>query len=181
MAYPNDDPVSEFEETLRKRATTQYAASDKRAKQHQLAAARWGVTHRGLTSTAAVASAIAGTTLLTSGTGGWRVVAGILALMAAAFSTLDVTLKAGQLEEDHKRGFDGFTRMRTKWMQFKYVTLELDNSRQELAAEFQQLITERDQLSERLPAPPRWAVKIVDAERAKKKASRKQSAGDSNS
>jgi hypothetical protein len=132
-----------------------------RAEEHQIAAGGWGLTHRGLTSLAAVASAIAGTTLLTSAKGEWRIVAGILALVAAALSTLDTTLKAGQLAEDHKRGFDGFTRMRTKWLQFQDVTLRLGHSEQKFAEEFQQLVAERDQLSERVPAPPRWAKCMV--------------------
>jgi hypothetical protein len=51
--------------------------------------------------------------------------------------------------------------MRTKWLQFQDVTLELDHSQQALAEEFQRLIAERDQLSERVPAPPRWAKYMV--------------------
>lgn len=117
--------------------------------------------HRGLTSTAAVTAAIAGTSLLTAATGGWRIAAGVLALTAAVLSTLDTTLKAAQSAEDHKRGFDGFTRMRTRFVQFGFVTVKLDQTPQQLAETFQGLVNERDQLSERVPAPPQWSIKTV--------------------
>jgi hypothetical protein len=115
---------------------------------------------------AAVAAAIAGTTLLTAAGGAWRIVAGAIALLAAVFSTLDTTLKAGQLTEEHKRAFDGFTRMRTKWLQFQDITLALGQTDKELAEEFQRLIVERDQLSEQVPPPPEWARTIVAARKS---------------
>jgi hypothetical protein len=171
-AMPEDSPRPEprdpfiprnpFTTTLAKRAESQRIGSDTRADEHQLAAGFWGIVHRGLTSIAAVSAAIAGTSLLTAAKGGWRIAAGILALIASALSALDTTLRAGQLAEDHKRGFDGFTRMRTKWLQFESVTLGLRHTDQELAEEFQRLVSERDQLSERVPAPPRWAAKRVE-------------------
>lgn len=164
MSESSDSRIK-FIETLRRRAESQRIGSDTRSEEHQLAAGFWGVVHRGLTSTAAVTSAIAGTSLLTSATGAWRIAAGILALVAAALSTLDTTLRAGQLAEEHKRGFDGFTHMRTRWVQFEYVTLGLGHSEQQLAEEFQRIITERDQLSERVPAPPQWAKNKVKRER----------------
>ena len=141
---------------LRKDASAQFNGSHKRAMQHNVAAGFWGIVHRGLTATAAVASAIAGTTVFTVATGGWRIAGGVLALVAAALSTLDVTLRAGQLAEDHKRGFDGFTQMRTKWLQFKDVDMNLGSSPEDLAAEFRKLIGDRGQLSERVPAPLGW-------------------------
>lgn len=52
--------------------------------------------------------------------------------------------------------------MRTKWVQFKYVTLGLRQTERQLAEEFQRLVSERDQLSERVPAPPGWATKRVE-------------------
>lgn len=163
------DPAAEFVEELRRRAKDQNTGSGYRAEEHQLAAGFWGVTHRGLTTTAAVASAVAGTTLLASTTGAWRIVAGVLALVAAGLSTLDTTLKAGQLAEGHKHGYDGFTRMRTKWLQFQAISLRLVQNTQELAAKFESLVTDRDQLSEQVPAPPQWAKRRVRRRRKREK------------
>lgn len=59
--------------TLEIRAENQRIQSDARADEHQLAAGFWGIVHRGLTSIAAVSAAIAGTSLLTSATGAWRI------------------------------------------------------------------------------------------------------------
>jgi len=146
-----------FIETLEVRAENMSSQSNRRADVHRLAAGFWGLVHRGLTSIAAVSAAIAGTSLLTSATGGWRIAAGILALMAAVLSALDTTLRAGQLAEEHKRGFDGYIRIRTKWVQFRYVTLGLQYTENQLAEEFQRIVAESDQLAERIPAPPQWA------------------------
>jgi hypothetical protein len=59
--------------------------------------------------------------------------------------------------------------MRTKWVQFRYVTLRLQYTDNQLAEEFQRIIAERDQLAERVPAPPQWAIRRVQAEESRAK------------
>lgn len=157
-------------EDVKRIAGNMYVGAEKRAEEHALASARWGVVHRGLVTAAAVLSSIAGAAILADASGAWRVVTGVIALVSAAAASAEATLKAGDLAEGHKRAADGFTSLRTKWVRLKQFTCNLNPDNREVLASFDELVKERDDLFKSVPLRPWWARRRVERRKRQEEA-----------
>ena len=101
---------------LRSRAEDQRIGAGTRAEEHALAVHRWALIHRLLVVAAAIGSAGASASLLNGGDSASRLIAGCLSAAAALAAATDLALGARETLDGHKRGLDGFTRLRTQWL-----------------------------------------------------------------
>lgn len=164
---------------LKRLAGNQFVGADRRSQEHWVSSVRWGFAHRGFATAAAVLSAVAGASIFSDAQGGWRVAAGVVALIASALAAVEATLKGGELAESHKRGYDGFTALRTKWLQYQNFTCDSGLAPDELVSRFEALVNERDELSKQVPVPGFWAKRTIRrrvATEEKRKASDSQRA-----
>ena len=134
-----------------------------RSKEHLVAARRWERGAIYLTVGTALASAFAGTSILANADGGALLtVAGVLALLAAGLQAAASALRPQEIVAGHKRGADGFAALRTQFNRLRYVAAnDPDKTLEDMDAEFQALLRERDALAAEVPAVPEWAKRSV--------------------
>jgi hypothetical protein len=97
------------------RARTQALGCSRRAREHELAYRRWKFWSSLLGVLTAIGATVAASTLLLADTGGARaVVAGLVALAAAAFATVNASFLQGRVEENRVAGA-AYTNLRTRY------------------------------------------------------------------
>jgi hypothetical protein len=148
-------------------AKDQVTGAGMRAEEHTQAVRTWTMIHRSLAVIAAVFSAVAGAAIFCQAEGGWRILAGVLSVVAATAAAAEVSLGARTTMETHKHGADGFASLRTKWyllsndIESSDPPLDFDDVR----VRFETLVRERDELSKAVPVPTGWAKKRVRRQR----------------
>jgi len=97
------------------RARGQALACSRRAREHELAYRRWKFWSSLLGVLTAIGATVAASTLLLADTGGARaVVAGLVALAAAAFATINASFLQGRVEEN-RVARAAFTNLRSRY------------------------------------------------------------------
>ncbi len=160
---------TELHQQLRKLANNTSIGCDWRAEEHFQAARRWSSVHRWLALPAAVIAGIAGTAIIAESKDETLVlVAGILALVVAALTAASGVLIPDERASQHKKGFDGFSSLRTRFLVFRDVTLKLRRSDEDLQKELSALLDRRDELAAAVPETPMWARRKVARLREKR-------------
>jgi hypothetical protein len=137
---------------------------NRRADEHHLQARTWSSVNRWLTLPAAVLAGAAGTALLTDSTNQTAVlIAGGVALIVAALTAASHALGPDALASQHKKGYDGFSSLGTRFEMFRDCTLEMNRSNEELTTELNDLLTTRDKLAATVPETSMRARKKVGA------------------
>jgi hypothetical protein len=113
----------------------------------------------GIVGTAIIANSEDQTTVL---------VAGILTLVVAAMTAASGVLTPDEQANRHKKGFDGFSSLRTRFLVFRDCTLELQRSGEQLTDELRELLDKRDALASAVPETPRWARNRVEKQRKRR-------------
>lgn len=125
---------------------------DTRADEHYQQARTWSSINRKLTLPAAVLAGAAGTAIIAdSSTEIVVLIAGAVALVVAALTAASHVLGANDLANQHKKGFDGFSALATRFQVFRECTLQLQRSNEELMTELSELLDKRNALAAALP------------------------------
>jgi hypothetical protein len=164
----------ELRQDLYKLANSTSIGCDWRAAEHFQAARRWSSVHRWLALPAAVLAGIAGTAIIAESADETIVViAGVVALIVAALTAASGVLAPDERANQHKKGFDGFSSLRTRFLVFRDCTIELPRSGEALTQELSALLDKRDELAAAVPETPRWAQNRVRRERTQGAARRR--------
>jgi len=156
----------EVREHLHKLANNTSIGCDWRAAEHYQAARRWSSVHRWLALPAAVLAGVAGTAIIADSTNEALVlVSGVIALMVAGLTAASGVLTPDARASEHKKGFDGFSSLRTRFLMYRDCTLLLEGSEQELADQLTGLLDRRDELAAVVPETPLWAQRKVRRQR----------------
>ena len=139
---------------------------DWRAAEHYQAARRWSSVHRWLALPAAVIAGAAGTAIIADSSNESLVlIAGLAALLVASLTAAAGVLTPDERANQHKKAFDGFSALRTRFLVFRDCTLWLEMTDEELTQALTELLNKRDELAAAVPEPPRWAQRKVRRER----------------
>lgn len=131
------------------RARNQAISCSRRAREHELAYRRWKFWSSLLGVLTAIGATVAASTLLLADTGGARaVVAGLVALAAAAFATVNASFLQGRVEES-RVARAAFTNLRSR-----YSLLADLPPKEILAARAQFDDIERAHIQAEIEAPP---------------------------
>jgi hypothetical protein len=124
--------------------------------------------HRWLALPAAVIAGAAGTAIIAdSNNESLVLIAGLATLFVASLTAASGVLTPDEQANQHKRAFDGFSALRTRFLVFRDCTLWLQRSDDELTKALTELLTKRDELAAAVPEPPRWAQRKVKRDRRK--------------
>jgi len=139
---------------------------NRRADEHHLQARTWSSVNRWLTFPAAVLAGAAGTAIFADSTDETVVlIAGGIALLVAALTAASHVLAPDELANQHKKGFDGFAALGTRFEMFRDCTLELQRSNEQLTTELTDLLDKRDELAATVPETSMRARKKVGTKR----------------
>jgi hypothetical protein len=134
----------------------------RRADEHHVQARTWSSVNRWLSLPAAVLAGIAGTAIIANSTDQTLVlIAGSISLLVAALTAASHVLAPDQLANQHKKGFDGFSSLATRFELFRDCALELQRSNEQLTTELTDLLDRRDKLAATVPETSMRARKIV--------------------
>lgn len=162
-------PGDDLRAQLRKLANSTSIGCDWRAAEHYQAARRWSSVHRWLALPAAVIAGAAGTAIIAESSNESLVlIAGLAALLVASLTAAAGVLTPDERANQHKKAFDGFSALRTRFLVFRDCTLWLQRTDEELTHELTELLNKRDELAAAVPEPPRWAQRKVKRERTKR-------------
>jgi hypothetical protein len=136
------------------RARSRGLGCSKRAREHELAYRRWRFWSSLLGVLTAVGSAVAASTLLLADTGGGRAVAaGIIALLAAAFATVNTSFLQSRVEEN-RAARAAFTNLRSRYFLLRDLPpKELPAAK----AQFEDIERGHAQAEIESPPPEAWA------------------------
>jgi hypothetical protein len=147
--------------TLRERAQGIWYDCAARAEEHRVSTVRWNFWSMWLGFGAAFATAVAGVSFLASAKAGtWlAIVAGALALIAAAATAANTALQPRVRADEHKRAFDAYEILRKDLRDFMDLTLAREP--QSAYDTYGKLARRRRELQSEAPAIEEWARKKV--------------------
>jgi hypothetical protein len=154
-------------EALRKLADNTSIGCGWRAAEHYQAARRWSSVHRWLSLPAAVIAGAAGTAIIANTSDQTLVlIAGLAGLLVAGLTAASGVLTPDERANQHKKAYDGFSALLTRFRVFRDATLRSQRSDEELTQTLTKLLDQRDELAAVAPEPPLWAQrKVVRARR----------------
>lgn len=129
------------------------------AKGHYNVAARWQYVHLWIGIPNAVLAAIAGLSAFQ----GCDLVAGALAILVAAITSISTFLNPSGRSSVHKRCAAEYHALRNKARIFINITYRRSQSEYELNAKFEEMVSKRDDLNATSPQIPEWAYKKAKA------------------
>lgn len=165
--------AAEIRNSLRSLANNTSIGCDWRAAEHYQAARKWSSVHRWLALPAAVIAGATGAAIIAeSKDQALILIAGLAGLLVAALTAANGVLSPDERAAQHKKAYDGFSALRTRFLVFRDCTLLLERSDEELTQALTELLNRRDELAGAVPEPPRWAQRKVARERKRRSAAR---------
>lgn len=125
------------------------------SKGHYNAAARWRHVHLWIGIPNSIIAAIAGITAFNDE----PFVAGILAIVVAAISSVNTFLNPSDVTSTHKNCGSEYLALRNRCRIFHSIVLKQAISDPELQSRFEELVSKRDDLNSASPQIPEWAFK----------------------